>query len=172
MQLLLFYLRLGVNLDLYLKMSLLRLNRVDLSFGGPSILSSVNFQIEPTERIGILGRNGAGKSSLLKLLYGEISPDSGKIIRKNGIKISMLQQEISILRTDSVFHLVSQGFIKTPNSISSSKKKKILKIRITLSELKTSAIVKILVNSKRHGKSKIKLTGYFLNLNWTVKQNS
>jgi len=71
-------------------MGLIRIHDVSLSFGGPRLLDCVTLQIEPGERIGLLGRNGSGKSTLMKLLAGEIVPDSGEIVPGGNVNIAML----------------------------------------------------------------------------------
>ena len=58
-------------------MNLLRLQQVHLAFGDVAILDDVNLQIDAGDRVCLIGRNGAGKSSLIKLLVGEQLPDSG-----------------------------------------------------------------------------------------------
>ena len=63
-------------------MSLLSLRAVTLGFGGPSLLNKADFSVEQGERVCILGRNGEGKSSLLKLIMGENLPDSGEVTRQ------------------------------------------------------------------------------------------
>ena len=62
-------------------MNLLRLQQVHLAFGDVAILDDVNLQIDAGDRVCLIGRNGAGKSSLIKLLVGEQLPDSGNIWR-------------------------------------------------------------------------------------------
>ncbi len=75
-------------------MALLSLNDVSLTFAGPAVLNSVNLQIEDGERLGLLGRNGAGKSTLLKVLEGTLVPDSGEVIRKPGLRVASLPQDV------------------------------------------------------------------------------
>ena len=75
-------------------MSLLTLLDVNLSFGGPHVLRGVNLQVDAGERVCLLGRNGSGKSSLMRLITGEINPDSGKIFRQPGAAFARLSQEI------------------------------------------------------------------------------
>ena len=58
-------------------MSVLSMQNVQVSFGGPAILDDLSLKIQPRERIGLLGRNGAGKSTLMKLIAGEISRFGG-----------------------------------------------------------------------------------------------
>src|SRR5665811_1550970 len=75
-------------------MGLIWINEVSVSFGGPRLLDGATLQIEAGERIGLLGRNGSGKSTLMKLLVGDITPDSGGIIRSNDARITMLPQDV------------------------------------------------------------------------------
>ena len=65
-------------------MALLSLRNVSLAFGGPRLLDQVELQIEQGERLCLLGRNGEGKSTLLRLIRGEIEPDEGEVIRQQG----------------------------------------------------------------------------------------
>ena len=88
-------------------MSLLRLNDVFLSFGGPSLLDGVSLQIEPGERIGLVGRNGSGKSTLLRLLAGEIAPDSGII--SNDRRVALLPQDVPDAVEGGVYDVVASG---------------------------------------------------------------
>ncbi|HWE40456.1 MAG TPA: ATP-binding cassette domain-containing protein [Isosphaeraceae bacterium] len=75
-------------------MALLSLRAVSLSFGGPRLLDSVDWQVERGERVGLLGRNGEGKSTLLRLVEGRIGPDEGEVIRSQGLRIARLPQEV------------------------------------------------------------------------------
>lgn len=62
-------------------MALLGMQEVGIAFGGPLVLDHARFAIERGERVCLLGRNGAGKSTVMKLLDGTIPPDSGEIVR-------------------------------------------------------------------------------------------
>ena len=75
-------------------MSLLRFDEVSLEFGELKILSEAEFSIETGERVCLIGRNGAGKSTTLKLISGEIEPDRGEIVRAQGLVISQLAQTL------------------------------------------------------------------------------
>jgi len=75
-------------------MSLLRFEDIRLEFGEQVILRDAEFSIEPGERVCLIGRNGAGKSTTLKLIMGEIEPDQGEIIPKAGLVISQLRQNL------------------------------------------------------------------------------
>ena len=63
-------------------MALISLQDVSIGFGGPRLLVEINLQIESGEWVGLLGRNGMGKSTLLKLISGEILPHNGTIARQ------------------------------------------------------------------------------------------
>ena len=65
-----------------------------MGIGGCPLLDNVTFQIEKGERICLLGRNGVGKSTLLKILNHEMAPDSGEVWRQQGVKIAALQQDV------------------------------------------------------------------------------
>lgn len=76
-------------------MSQLTLKGVTLAFGGPPVLNGVDLRIERGERICLLGRNGEGKTSLLRLLAGDETPDQGEMTRKSGLRVGMLPQDFS-----------------------------------------------------------------------------
>jgi len=90
-------------------MSLINLQNITLSFGGPPILQQVNLQIEQGERVCLIGRNGEGKSSLIKLITGDIKPDSGNIIKQHGLRIASLSQDVQLDINGSVFEVVASG---------------------------------------------------------------
>jgi ATP-binding cassette subfamily F protein uup len=89
--------------------ALLNLHDVSLHFGGPAILDGINFQIEPGERVCLLGRNGAGKSTLMKLVAGELAPDSGDISRPPGAVCTRLPQELPPGIAGPVLDVVAAG---------------------------------------------------------------
>ncbi|MBO5647197.1 MAG: ATP-binding cassette domain-containing protein, partial [Kiritimatiellae bacterium] len=76
-------------------MALVSLRDVSIAFGGPAILDSVSLSIEKGERSCVTGRNGEGKSTLLKILAGVIEPDDGEVIREKGCRIAYVGQEVS-----------------------------------------------------------------------------
>ncbi len=90
-------------------MALLRLQDIQLSFGGPALLDKLDLVIEPKERICLIGRNGAGKSTLLKVIQGELPTDTGERVVKGSIRITKLEQEIPDGIDDSVFNVVASG---------------------------------------------------------------
>ena len=75
-------------------MALLSLQNLHIAFGGPALLDGVTLQIEPGERICLVGRNGQGKSTLLKIVSGELEPDDGEIVRSREVRIARLQQTV------------------------------------------------------------------------------
>lgn len=90
-------------------MALISLQDVSLGFGGPLLLDKVNLQIESGEWVGLLGRNGMGKSTLLKLVNGDISPHSGNIARQQNLRAAYLPQEVPQNLTGTVLEIVSKG---------------------------------------------------------------
>ena len=75
-------------------MPILSAQNILLRFGGPPLLDNVSFDIEAGDRICLVGRNGEGKSTLLKVLTGEMEANSGEIVKKTGLKVSRMIQEI------------------------------------------------------------------------------
>src|SRR6187402_3134804 len=75
-------------------MSLLRLDKAGLHYGTLTLLEEVDFTISRGEKIGLLGRNGAGKTSFLKVLTGENALDAGERWVRPGTRIAWLQQEL------------------------------------------------------------------------------
>ncbi|MDN5925429.1 MAG: ATP-binding cassette domain-containing protein, partial [Xanthomonadales bacterium] len=71
-------------------MSLIQLINVDFSIGGPLLLEAVNLTIEAGERVCIVGRNGEGKSTLMKLIDGELHADDGEVRVQNGIVVARM----------------------------------------------------------------------------------
>ena len=90
-------------------MSLVSLQDISLSFGGAPLLDKINLKIEAGERVCLVGRNGTGKSTLMKLLAAEIAPDSGRLLRRDGVKIARLTQEIPQTLNGTVYDVVVSG---------------------------------------------------------------
>jgi len=90
-------------------MPLLQLQRVDYSVGGPLLLEKVDLAIDAKERVCIVGRNGEGKSTLLRLIAGEIRPDDGEVRVQGGVRVARLAQEVPLETSGSVFDVVAQG---------------------------------------------------------------
>jgi ABC transport system ATP-binding/permease protein len=90
-------------------MALLALRDVSLSFRGPLILDRANLSLERGERVCLLGRNGMGKTTLLRVIQGEIEPRQGEIIRQQGLVTAMLPQEVPLELHGTIFEEVSRG---------------------------------------------------------------
>ena len=75
-------------------MSLVSLQQVSLAFGGRPLLDQIDLQVEPGERVCLLGRNGEGKSTLLRVISGEVELDGGEIVRRKGLRCGSLEQEV------------------------------------------------------------------------------
>ena len=71
-------------------------NKLALAYGAAPLLEDVTLSVAPGEKIGLVGRNGCGKTSLLKILAGEIAPDAGEISRRRGLRIGYLPQEFEL----------------------------------------------------------------------------
>jgi ATP-binding cassette subfamily F protein uup len=99
-------------------MALISLQEVSLGFGGPLLLEEVNLQIERGEMVGLLGRNGMGKSTLLKLINGDLSPESGSVSRQQNVKVAYLPQEVPQGLGGTVVEIVTGGLeAVSPNQI-------------------------------------------------------
>ena len=90
-------------------MSLITLLDAQLAFGHVPLLDHANFSLENSERVGLIGRNGTGKSSLLKILAGLEKPDDGALQTQNNIRIAYVAQEPQLDPLSSVFTAVSKG---------------------------------------------------------------
>ncbi len=90
-------------------MALLGMQDVSIAFGGPSVLDRARFAIERGERVCLLGRNGAGKSTIMKLLDGTLRPDGGEIVRQTGMTVARLEQEIPDDVEGTTYDVVAAG---------------------------------------------------------------
>jgi ATP-binding cassette subfamily F protein uup len=90
-------------------MALLSLLDISLSFGGPFILERVNLQVDPGDRVCLVGRNGSGKSTLMKVITGEMKPDTGDIFRPAGAVYTCLTQEVPREVAGAVRDVVASG---------------------------------------------------------------
>ena len=90
-------------------MSLLRFDEVSVEFGDLKILTGAEFSIEAGERVCLIGRNGAGKSTTLKLISGELEPDRGEIVRSQDLVVSQLAQSLPEAMNQPVREVVRSG---------------------------------------------------------------
>ncbi|MDA0706537.1 MAG: ATP-binding cassette domain-containing protein [Proteobacteria bacterium] len=99
-------------------MSLLRFDEISLDFGELKILSQADFSIETGERVCLIGRNGAGKSTTFKLLTGELEPDHGEIVRSSNLIVSQLSQALPDAMDKRVRDVVRSGLSEIENLLS------------------------------------------------------
>ena len=90
-------------------MALINLRRITVGFGSPLLIDGIDLQIEKGERVCLVGRNGVGKSTLMKVISGAIQPDGGEITVQQGIKITRLTQEVPQDITGTVFEVIGGG---------------------------------------------------------------
>ena len=90
-------------------MSLLRLQNIHVSYGVPALLDGVDFSIERGERVALLGRNGTGKSTLMKCIQGDVLPDEGEIVKDQSIKVARLEQDVPQDLQGDVYDVVAEG---------------------------------------------------------------
>ena len=90
-------------------MSLIRFDEVSLDIGDQKILTEADLSIEPGERVCLIGRNGAGKSTTFRLITGEIDCDRGEIVRKSGLIVSQLEQSLPTVADLPVRDVVRDG---------------------------------------------------------------
>lgn len=90
-------------------MSLVRINNGSLAYGYTPLLQKADFTIEPGERVCIVGRNGAGKSSLMKVLSGDVLLDEGEFNIATDVKVSRLQQDPPKAEQGTVYAYIAAG---------------------------------------------------------------
>ncbi|MFC1510060.1 ATP-binding cassette domain-containing protein [Candidatus Omnitrophota bacterium] len=90
-------------------MALISLQDVSLAFGGPLLFDGVSLQLELSERVALLGRNGVGKTTLMKVMAGSVEINAGTIRTQKGVKITHLPQEVPANITGTVFDIVFSG---------------------------------------------------------------
>ncbi|WP_295642205.1 ATP-binding cassette domain-containing protein [uncultured Methylibium sp.] len=90
-------------------MALLTLTAAHLAYGHVALLAHTDFALETGERVGLIGRNGTGKSSLLKIIAGLEKPDDGELRLQTGLRLALVAQEPQLDGATTVFDAVSQG---------------------------------------------------------------
>jgi ATP-binding cassette subfamily F protein uup len=93
-------------------MSLIGLQDVSITFSDSPLLDGINLQIQPGERVCLLGRNGSGKTTLMKIINGDIEPDSGTVARQQGLTTALLPQEVPEGIKGTIFDVVLSGLCK------------------------------------------------------------
>ena len=90
-------------------MALISLQEVSLGFGGPLLLEEIDLKIERGEWVGLLGRNGMGKSTLLKVINGDLAPESGLVSWQQNLRMAYLPQEVPLGLGGTVAEVVAGG---------------------------------------------------------------
>lgn len=90
-------------------MAILTLQNISLAFGDRPLLKDLDFTLDKGDRVALIGRNGEGKSSLLKVILGDVIPDDGEIVIDRGYRIASLSQEIPRDLTQTVYDVVAEG---------------------------------------------------------------
>ncbi len=90
-------------------MPLLSFDHVSMAFGAEKLLENAELKLDPGERVCLIGRNGTGKTTLLRVLSGELQADSGDIWRQPGLRVATLAQELPADTTATAFEIVASG---------------------------------------------------------------
>ena len=96
-------------------MPLVTIKDLSIRFRGPTLLDGVSCEIDAGQRIGLLGRNGAGKTTFMRMLCGDVEPDSGEILFAPGAFVSLLPQDVPHDLAGSVLDIVTQGIARRPS---------------------------------------------------------
>ncbi|MEQ1764124.1 MAG: ABC-F family ATP-binding cassette domain-containing protein [Pyrinomonadaceae bacterium] len=89
---------------------LFRLSEAAKSYGGTEILRGVSFQVNPGEKVGLVGRNGAGKTTVFRLITGQEAPDSGGVFKANGLNLGLLDQHVDFGVSETVHTAALSAF--------------------------------------------------------------
>jgi ATP-binding cassette subfamily F protein uup len=90
-------------------MALISCQSLRIAFGGPLLLDDANLQLERGERVGLLGRNGEGKSTLLNIIAGAVAPGAGEVVRDSGLRVAIVEQQVPEGLPGSVLDVIDSG---------------------------------------------------------------
>ena len=99
-------------------MSLIRVQQVSIAFGPTTILDNVSLTVEPGARMALVGRNGEGKSTLLKIISGQLLADGGDVVTKSSTKAAYLPQAVPTDFKGTIYDVVASGLDKIGNDLS------------------------------------------------------
>jgi ATP-binding cassette subfamily F protein 3 len=91
---------------------MLNIHNLSISFGGETLFDEITFRLGAGDRVGLIGKNGAGKSTMLKILSGEQEPDTGQIAKDKELKIGFLKQDIDFIQGRTVLEEAQQAFVE------------------------------------------------------------
>ncbi len=89
---------------------MIHINNLSVSFSGEYLFKDISFRLAAGDRIGLIGKNGAGKSTMLKIISGEMSKDSGEVAKEKGIRIGFLKQDIDFEEGRTVIEEAYEAF--------------------------------------------------------------
>lgn len=89
---------------------MLNIHNLSVSFGGTFLFEEVTFRLNAGDRVGLVGKNGAGKSTMLKLLSKEVEPDTGVIASDKEVRIGFLKQDIDFVQGRTVLEEAYEAF--------------------------------------------------------------
>src|SRR5688500_14314626 len=89
---------------------LFRLSEIYKSYSAHEILRGLTFQINANEKVGLVGRNGAGKTTVFRIITGEEAPDDGEIVKINNLKLGLLQQHVDFTDDETVHTAALSAF--------------------------------------------------------------
>src|SRR5882672_3348651 len=98
-------------------MALISLQEISVAFGGPLIFDHLSLQLEMGERVALLGRNGVGKTTLMKVMAGQVEIDGGEIVYQKGTQVTHLPQEVPNNIKGLVFDIVLEGLGKRAKTL-------------------------------------------------------
>ncbi len=101
---------------------LLGLKGATYRIGTTVLLDQVDFSIEERERVALVGRNGTGKSTLFRILSGEITPEDGQLVKQDGLRLCCLEQAVPKAHDDCIFDVVAEGFPELGKAICISRR--------------------------------------------------
>lgn len=99
-------------------MPLIRLNNVSIAYGTHALLENAEFQLDPGEKVGLLGRNGEGKSTLMKIIAGNVYADNGEVWQQPELKLAWLEQTPNLDNDATIDDAVASGLGKLGEHIS------------------------------------------------------
>ena len=124
-------------------MPLVSLERVSIAYGHLPLLADASLQIEPRERVCVIGRNGTGKSTLLRIISGELAPEAGGVWHQPGLRIGSLAQDVPLDDPRPVSSVVSEG-VKNMGDVDEWRKEQLVDVTLTRLGLPPDASVQTL----------------------------
>ena len=89
---------------------MISIDNVSIRFGAFVLFDKISFQVNPGDRIGLVGRNGAGKTSILNLIEGRQDPDEGRVVKSSGIEVGYLPQQMKHKKGKSLYREALNAF--------------------------------------------------------------